>query len=216
MQDFAARRLMMVDTQVRPNDVTKFPIIEAMLTIPREAFVPAGKEEAAYAGETIALGKDRWLLEARNFAKMLDALNIQPNDLVLDVAGGLGYSTAVIARMAEAVVLLETEDYVAQAEANLAAQSVDNAAVIAGDLAQGAAKHGPYDAMVFEAAVEEIPQVILDQLKEGGRVIAIFQTGALGVVRLGVKREGVVYWRDSFNAAAPVLAAFKKAAVFAL
>ena len=216
MQDFAARRLMMVDTQVRPNDVTKFPIIEAMLSIPREAFVPAGKEEAAYAGETIALGKDRWLLEARNFAKMLDALNIQPNDLVLDVAGGLGYSTAVIARMAEAVVLLETEDYVAQAEANLAAQSVDNAAVIAGDLAQGAAKHGPYDAMVFEAAVEEIPQVILDQLKEGGRVIAIFQTGALGVVRLGVKREGVVYWRDSFNAAAPVLAAFKKAAVFAL
>ncbi len=216
MQDFAARRLMMVDTQVRPNDVTKFPIIEAMLSIPREAFVPAGKEEAAYAGETISLGKDRWLLEARNFAKMLDALNIQPNDLVLDVAGGLGYSTAVIARMAEAVVLLETEDYVAQAEANLAAQSVDNAAVIAGDLAQGAAKHGPYDAMVFEAAVEEIPQVILDQLKEGGRVIAIFQTGALGVVRLGVKREGVVYWRDSFNAAAPVLAAFKKAAVFAL
>ena len=216
MQDFAARRTMMVDTQVRPNDVTKFPIIEAMLSVPREAFVPSGKAEAAYVGENLDLGAGRVLLEARTFAKMLDALNILPNDLVLNVAGGLGYSAAVIARMAEAVVVVETEAFAAQAEAALAAQGVDNAAVIAGDLQNGAAKHGPYDAIIVEGGIEIFPQVILDQLKEGGRVIALFTQGALGTVRIGRKEDGRVAWRDLFNAAAPSLAGFAAERAFAL
>lgn len=107
MTNFAARRTMMVDTQVRPNDVTKFPIIEAMLSVPREAFVPAQRREAAYVGGNIDVGDGRVLLEARTLAKMLDALDIQPTDLVLDIGCGLGYSAAVIARMAEAVVAVE-------------------------------------------------------------------------------------------------------------
>jgi protein-L-isoaspartate(D-aspartate) O-methyltransferase len=216
MQDFAARRTMMVDTQVRPNDVTKFPIIEAMLSVPREAFVPNGKAETAYVGENLDLGGGRVILEARTFAKMLDALNILPTDLVLDVAGGLGYSSAVIARMAEAVVMLETEAFAAQAEAALAAQGVDNAAVITGDLQSGAAKHGPYDAIIVEGGVEVFPQVILDQVKEGGRVIALFTQGALGTVRMGRKEDGHVTWRDLFNAAAPSLAGFAAERAFAL
>ena len=103
MIDFAQRRTMMVDTQVRPNDVTKFPIIEAMLAIPREVFVPGAQREAAYVGGNVEIAPGRVVLEARTLAKMLDALDIRPSDLVLDVGCGLGYSTAVIARMAEAV-----------------------------------------------------------------------------------------------------------------
>ena len=76
MQDFATRRTMMVDTQVRPNDVTKFPIIEAMLAVPREDFVPPARREAAYIGENVPLAPGRVLLEPRSFAKMLDALDI--------------------------------------------------------------------------------------------------------------------------------------------
>ena len=216
MQDFAARRTMMVDTQVRPNDVTKFPIIEAMLSVPREAFVPAGMTEAAYVGENLDLGAGRWLLEPRTFAKMLDALNVQPSDLVLDIAGGLGYSSAVIARMAEAVVLLETEDFATQAEAILSAHGVDNAAVITGDLPSGAAKHGPYDAIIVEGGIEVLPPMILDQLKEGGRIVALFTSGALGTVRMGRKADGHVAWRDLFNAAAPALRGFTTERVFAL
>ena len=95
MQDFATRRTMMVDTQVRPNDVTKFPIIEAMLHVPREEFVPPARREAAYIGENVEIAPGRVLMEPRNFAKLLDFLDIQPSDLVLDIGCGLGYSAAV-------------------------------------------------------------------------------------------------------------------------
>src|SRR5690606_40440779 len=102
MTDFAARRTMMVDTQVRPNDVTKYPIIEAMLAVPREVFVPAASREAAYVGGNIEIAPGRVMLEPRTLAKMLGALDIQRGDLVLDVGCGLGYSAAVLARWAEA------------------------------------------------------------------------------------------------------------------
>lgn len=216
MQDFAARRTMMVDTQVRPNDVTKFPIIEAMLAVPREAFVPSPKREAAYIGENVELAPGRVLLEPRNFAKMLDALNVQPSDLVLDVGCGLGYSAAVIARMAEAVVALETEEMAAKAEANLSTQAADNVAVVAGNLPEGAAKHGPYDVILIEGGVEQVPAAILAQLKEGGRIAALFMQGQLGTVRIGRKIDGLTGWRDAFNASAPVLAGFTAQKEFVL
>ncbi|MDF2140800.1 protein-L-isoaspartate O-methyltransferase [Paenirhodobacter sp. CAU 1674] len=216
MQDFATRRTMMVDTQVRPNDVTKFPIIEAMLSVPREEFVPAARREAAYVGENVEIAPGRVLLEPRNFAKMLDALDIQPTDLVLDIGCGLGYSAAVIARMAEAVVALEEEALAAQAEATLAQAGADNAAVVAGDLAAGSAKHGPYDVIIIEGAVETVPEAILAQLKEGGRIAALFMENALGTVRIGHKIDGELSWRYAFNAAAPLLPGFAAAKGFVL
>lgn len=217
MTNFAARRTMMVDTQVRPNDVTKFPIIEAMLSVPREAFVPAQRREAAYVGGNIEIGGGRVLLEARTLAKMLDALDIQPTDLVLDIGCGLGYSSAVIARMAEAVVAIESEEGLAsQAQARLSAESVDNVAVIEAPLGEGSAKHGPYDAIVIEGAVEELPAAIEAQLKEGGRIACLFMDGALGVCRIGHKIDGALTWRYAFNASAPVLPGFSRRAVFSL
>ena len=100
MTDFATRRTMMVDTQVRPSDVTKFTIIEAMLSVPREVYVPADKREAAYMGEHVPLGQGRVLMDPRTLATMLDALAIPPGETVLDLFCGLFYSTSVIARMA--------------------------------------------------------------------------------------------------------------------
>jgi len=208
MTDFASRRTMMVDTQVRPNDVTKFPIIEAMLAIPREAYVPPMRREAAYVGENVDLGEGRWLLEPRNFAKMLDALDIQPADHVLDIGTGLGYSAAVIARMAASVVALEAGALAASAEAHLSVQDIDSVTVAEGALTEGAPQHGPYDVIVIEGGVEQVPAAIEAQLKEGGRMAAIFMQGALGTVRIGRKIDGVVAWRDAFNAAAPVLSGF--------
>ena len=216
MQDFATRRTMMVDTQVRPNDVTKFPIIEAMLSVPREEFVPAARREAAYVGENIDLGSGRVLLEPRNFAKLLDALNIHPTDLVLDLGCGLGYSTAVMARMAEAVVAVEGEDLAAQAEAALASVGADNAVVVAAALADGSAKHGPYDVILIEGGVEDVPAALLDQLKEGGRIGAIFLEGSLGTARIGHKIDGSVTWRFAFNASAPLLPGFEASKEFVL
>jgi len=216
MTDFATRRTFMVDTQVRPSDVTKFPVIEAMLAVPREAYVPDQKREAAYDGENLDLGSGRVVLEARTLAKMLDALDIQSDDVVLDIGCGLGYSSAVIARMADAVVAVEEAAFADEAQSILSQQGADNVAVVEGELRDGAAKSGPYDVIILQGAVESMSDAILDQLEEGGRIACLWQEGALGVVRIGYKLDGQVNWRFSFNASAPVLPGFERHAEFSL
>ena len=217
MSDFAARRLMMVDTQVRPSDVTKFPIIDAMLTVQRELFVPRDKREAAYIGENVGLGDGRVLLEARSLAKMLDALDLQKTDLVLDIGAGLGYSAAVMARMSEAVVALEdTPERIAEAQDALTEAEADNVILQLGHLVEGAAQHGPYDVIVIEGAVEMVPPELIAQLKEGGRIACIFSDAALGTAKIGYKLNGRVTWRALFNAGAPLLPGFQAARNFAL
>lgn len=217
MIDFASRRTTMVDTQVRPSDVTKFPIIDAMLSVPREAYVPARLSEAAYVGEILDIGDGRCMLEPRTFAKILDALEIQPDHIVLDIACGLGYSTAVLAHMAEFVVGVENDEARAtEAQSILSEQGVDNAVVVEGALSEGAANSGPYDIILIEGAVQEIPASLLDQLKDGGRIVSIFAEGALGAVRIGHKIDGDVNWRFAFNAGAPLLDEFKASVAFAL
>lgn len=215
MADYQTRRTMMVDTQVRPSDVTKFPIIDALLSVPREDFVPDAKREAAYVGENIEIGAGRVLLESRTFAKMLEAADIQPSDVILDLGCGLGYSTAVLAQLADFVVAVEDDSSRAEeAQQNLSDHGIDNAAVFEGALIDGAAKNGPYDVILLQGAVEQVPADLLAQVKDGGRIVAIFAENALGVVRVGRKIDGTVNWRMSFNASAPVLAGFAKEAAF--
>jgi protein-L-isoaspartate(D-aspartate) O-methyltransferase len=217
MTDFSQHRTTMVDTQVRPSDVTKFPIIEAMLSVPREDFVPADRREAAYAGEQIKLASGRVILDPRLMAKMLDAVDIQPDEMVLDVGPGLGYSSALVARMAEAVIAVEDRpDLASEAERALSEASVDNVAVIEGVLAEGAEKHGPYDVILLQGAVQKVPEELILQLKEGGRIAALFGDGAHGAMRLGYKVDGQVSWRFLFNASAPVLPGFEAEQAFAL
>ena len=217
MSEFASRRVMMVDTQVRPSDVTKFPIIDAMLSVPRESFVPEDKREAAYMGENLPLGPGRVLLEARTMAKLLDALDIQPSELVLDIGCGLGYSAAVIARLGETVVAVEEDETLAsEAQRLLSDEGVDNAIVVVGKLAEGSAKCAPYDVITIEGGVETVPETVLAQLKDGGRIGAVFMDGAVGTARIGYKTDGHVSWRQAFNAAAPVLPGFRSARNFML
>lgn len=217
MTSYDRLRRMMVDTQVRPSDVTRYNVIEAMLTVPRERFVPEAWREAAYAGEHASLGGGRVVLEPRTIAKILDAVNIQPHEAVLDVACGLGYSTALAALLAEAVVGLESDRAMArEAEQTLAAEGLHNAVVIEGELADGAPKHGPYDVILVEGGVERVPDAFEAQLNEGGRIAAIFMEGALGTVRIGLKVDGALTWRFAFNAAAPVLPGFSAARAFTL
>ncbi|RYH11658.1 protein-L-isoaspartate O-methyltransferase [Tropicimonas sp. IMCC6043] len=217
MSSFASRRTTMVDTQIRPSDVTKYPIIDALLDVPRELYVPDSQKDAAYAGTNVPLAPGRVLLEPRTFAKTLEAVDIQPGELVLDIGAGYGYSSAVIARLAEAVIALEEDESMAEeAEATLGNEAVDNAAVVTGPLAEGAPQHSPYDVIVVEGGVAELPAAIADQLKDGGRIACLFVEGAVGAVRIGYKLDGRINWRFAFNAGAPVLPGFETAKAFVL
>ncbi|MFN3970682.1 MAG: protein-L-isoaspartate O-methyltransferase family protein [Gemmobacter sp.] len=217
MADFTQRRIMMVDTQVRPSDVTSFPIIEAMLAVQRETFVPDALREAAYVGEHLPLAPGRVILDPRVLAKMLELIDIQPGELVLDLGPGLGYSSAVAAELAEAVVALEEDaGLAAEAQRRLAEAGADNVAVVTGPLTAGAAKYAPYDAILVQGGVETLPEAITSQLRDGGRIACLFMEGNLGSVRLGLKHGGQITWRFGFNAVAPVMPGFAMAREFTL
>jgi protein-L-isoaspartate(D-aspartate) O-methyltransferase len=217
MSSFSALRTTMVDTQVRPSDVTKLPIIQAMLAVPREEFVPNALRDAAYVGNHISLGASRVILDARTFAKMLDALAIGPQDSVLDVGCGLGYSAAVLGHLAKSVVAVEDNaEMAAHAKSVLTAQGCANVSVEEGALSSGSPKNGPFQAILINGAVEQVPVSLLTQLNDGGRIAAIFMTGALGECRLGTKVNGTVNWRLAFNASAPLLPGFSRVRAFAL
>ena len=207
MNDFSTRRETMVDTQVRPSDVTKFPIIAAMLAVPRESFVPASQQEAAYAGLNVTLARNRVVLEARSLAKLLDFLDIQPGQRVMDLACGLGYASAVLVEMGCNVVAVE-EDAALADGARTRLQAMTQVQVVTAALTAGAAAAGPFDAIVVQGGVEQVPDAILAQLKDGGRIGALFMDGALGTARIGLKQGGVITWRSVFNATAPVLPGF--------
>jgi protein-L-isoaspartate(D-aspartate) O-methyltransferase len=218
MPDFAALRRTMVDTQVRPADVTEFPIIDALLRVPRERFVPPGLEGAAYLGENLPLGGGRVMLDPRTLSKMLDALNLTPDDLVLLVGSGTGYSAAVLARLVAAVVAVEEDEAMASDSQPVLAETGSDAVIVeVGPLRAGAPRHGPYDAVLIEGGIERLPDALAAQVREGGRIAALFMEGQHGEVRIGhVGRGGHVDWRPAFNAGAPVLSGFATEAVFRL
>lgn len=218
MTDFAALRRNMVDTQVRPSDVTEFPIIDALLRIPRERFVPPGLEGAAYLGENLPVGDGRVMLEPRTLAKMLDALDISPDDLVLLIGSGTGYSAAVLARLAAAVVAVEEDEAMASESEQVLVETGSDAVIVErGPLDKGAPRHGPYDAALIEGGIERLPDEIAAQLAEGARIAALFMQGEFGEARLGrVGAGGRIDWRAIFNAGAPVLSGFATAPVFRL
>lgn len=215
MTDFAAARLAMVDCQVRPSDVTAYPIIDAMLTVRKEDFVPSNKRAVAYAGDHIPLADGRVILDGRTLGKMLDAAAVTPDDLVLNVGCGLGYASALLGHLAATVIAVEPDaDMAAQAANAMAEQDILNVIVEEAALTEGAPGHGPYDVIFVEGAVETVPDAIADQLKLGGRIIAILIDGRVGAAHVGVKTGNGINWRRAFDATAPVLPGFEAEKAF--
>ncbi len=219
--DFATQRLKMVDGQVRTTDVTKIEILDAMLEVPREEFVPARRRPLAYIDEDVEIAVGgagtlaRYLMEPSPFAKLIQMADIDPSDYVLDVGTGTGYSAAILSRISSSVVALESDETLTQhATDALQRLGYDNIAVVSGELSQGFPAQGPYDVIVLEGCVDEVPQTLFDQLKDGGRLVAVIGRGNAGVARLFVKDGEVVAGRTVFNAAIRPLPGFEKAPVF--
>lgn len=215
MSETATALSHMIDCQLRPNEVNDDRIIDAISAVPRELFVPKAKRSVAYIDEDLEVGEGRFLLEPRVFGRMLAAADVQPTDIVLDIGCATGYSSAVLAQLADAVVAVEeNEKLAATAEKNLAAQDVMNVAVVTCTMCEGVAKQGPYDVIVIEGAVEDIPAGLVKQLKEGGRLVCVKLEGGVGRAHIIRKSAGGTAGSNLFDANVMVLPGFEKEQAF--
>ena len=213
--DFTAARTALIDSQVRPNDVTDRRLIGAMAAVPREIFVPAGRRAAAYADVAVETGAGRWLITARDFSKLVNIAGVRPEDRVLDIAPGTGYSTSVLTKMAASVVALEQDDAALRTlNDGLAAAGVTGVETIAGSLKAGAPGKGPFDVIFVNGAVEDVPAAWLSQLAEGGRLAVAVIEGGVCRARIYTASGGKTAWRTPFDAPIPALPGFEKAPEF--
>jgi protein-L-isoaspartate(D-aspartate) O-methyltransferase len=214
MTDFAAARTHMVDGQVRISDVTDLRILWAFQTVERERFVPADKRDLAYLDYDMPVAPGRFLMKPRVLAKLLQAADIQPTDRALDVGCGLGYSAAVLARVAAQVTALEENaDLAAQARAALASEK--NVEVVSGRLADGYTAAAPYDVIVMQGATEVEPERLLRQLSDRGRLVCVLGGDPSAKAMLYTRSGEDVGGRPVFDAHAGVLPGFAKPPAFA-
>ena len=211
MIDTALQRLNMVESQVRPSDVVDRRVPSAMRAIEREFFVPEARRAVAYADESIRLDDNRFLLPPRVLAKMIQHLELGNDSLVLDIGCGTGYSTAVISRIAQTVVGLESDPKLAaEAIKAIDAAGIDNAVIVEGPLVEGHGDEGPYDGILLNGAVHEMDEQLLDQLKDGGRLVAIQLEDGYGRARQWHRFGTQFDSRVIFDAIAPVLPGFER------
>lgn len=221
MTDYATARANMIDSQLRPNDVTDARILRAMLEIPRESFVPASLRPLAYMDEEVVfetasqMTRDRYMIAPLTLARLIQLAEVGPHDLVLDIGCTTGYSCAILARLAEAVVGVECDAALAEgAGVRLTEIEADNAAVVTGPLELGYPEEGPYDVILLNGSVPEVPPALFAQLKEGGRLVTVIGDRDMGQACLYRNIAGDITAVPAFDAGAPALPGFEKAPEF--
>jgi len=215
MFDTATARRMMVDGQIRTADVTNPDLIEAMMTVPRERFVPPALADQAYSDGDIPLGGGRVLIKPMVLAKLLQVAKVSATDHVLDVGAATGYSAAILSRLAGAVVALEEDAGLARtAQSALAAGGAVNVTVATGPLSAGWPAAAPYDLILLDGATEIVPDNLGKQLKPDGRLVCIFGQPPNGKATVFRLIEGRLVGRPVFDAAEPVLPGFAAVPAF--
>lgn len=212
-EDAAVLRTRMVNNQLRTFDVTDHRVQDAMLAVARERFVPQEALAIAYSDEALPIARDgigrptRTMTRPAVLGRLLQLARPGPDDVVLLVGGALGYTAAVLGELAGSVIALECDEALAQ-RADEALSVVTNVVVVTGDLTAGYPSEAPYDIVFVDGAILTEPTGLLDQLKPGGRLVAIRGEGLAGRAQIYVKGEHGVSMRYTFNAAAQVLPGF--------
>ena len=209
-------RQNMVASQLRTNRVTDERLLEAFATVPRERFVPSSRRAVAYVDEDIEIARGRYLMEPRVLGRLLQSLAPAPDSVAMVVGAGTGYSSAILSRLVETVVAIESdEELVRHANAVLADLGIDNVAVFNVPHVGGYPSQAPYGIILIDGGVYEVPHELVDQLAEGGRLGAVRRPGATGQALIVVKSDGVASERVEFDATVPILPGFEKPAAFA-
>ena len=219
MSGFVNARQKMVDGQVRTSDVTDHRIIDAMLAVPREDFVPESKRALAYLDLDLDVSENaavkRYLLKPQLTAKLLQAATIAANDSILIVGCATGYVAALAARLAAKVTAIETDSApVARGQAALAAGGIQNVTLKAAELVQGDPQNAPYDVIILNGATETTTEILCGQLKEGGRLVGVFATTRPPRALVVTRSHGDFGTRILFDAAAPILPGFARVPAF--
>jgi len=216
--NFEAAREIMVDSQIRPNDVSDPEIVHAFLKTPRDAFVPATRKPVAYSELEIETSEGRSLWTPRDMAKLLKAADIKPTDIVLVIGAGAGYETALISHMAETVIALEDRAELVDAMSErFASLGFDRAVAVEGKLEDGLPDQGPFDVVYVCGMVETVPEAWTAQLAEGGRLALVqLDQDGVGRGRVFTRAGDTASARYAFDAFPPKFAQFdrKKAFVF--
>jgi protein-L-isoaspartate(D-aspartate) O-methyltransferase len=213
--NYAVARQHMVDSQVRTNKVTDERLIEAIRSLPRERFVPEAAQARAYLDDDVEIAPGRYLMEPMVTARLIQAAEPKADDIALAVGSGTGYAAALLARMVNTVVALESEPGLAQrAGAVLSELSIDNAVVVEGPLNTGVGKHAPYNIIYLDGAVEQVPAVLTSQLADGGRMVGVLLDRGVGRATLWLKSGSAVFQRVLFDANVAPLPGFSAPARF--
>jgi protein-L-isoaspartate(D-aspartate) O-methyltransferase len=210
MTNYDLARLNMVESQIRTNKVSDPALLDALETLPRERFLPPHLRGIAYVDVDVHLGEGRYLIEPRVLARLLQEAAVEPGDIVLDVGAGTGYSSAVLSRLAASVVAIESvERLAAMARENLKDLGIDTVTVIESDLAGGHEAQAPYNTILINGAVAQVPPRLTEQLADGGRLVAVVKQGdGLGKAMLYWRHGETVSARGLFDAATPMLPEF--------
>lgn len=215
MIDFGSARNKMVENQIRTTDVTAHSVLEAFYAVPREDFVPVKAKVLAYVDTDIEICPGRYLMEASPLAKLLQLAAITKDDAVLEIGGGTGYVSALLSLLAGSVVSVEADQGLATAAAEkLGALGYANVQTVAGDMEAGSKKGAPYDLIFVNGSVEEIPQALFDQLRDGGRLVGVIGYGNAAQAVVIVKEQGALSQSSHFNASVRPLPGFRKAKEF--
>jgi protein-L-isoaspartate(D-aspartate) O-methyltransferase len=215
--DFARARDMLVESQVRTNDVTDGRVLQAMRTLPRERFAPAHKKALAYADIELEVAAGRTLLRARDLSKLIQALAPQANERALEIAGATGYGAAVLAACCKEVITLDPDpDLSFAARAALESCGLTNVKTVSTATVDGWKDEAPYDVMMLNGAAEIVPDAWFAQLAQGGRLGVIVRDGAAGSARIYTRTGDTTAFRVAFDAFPSVAPGLMRPHQFAL
>ncbi|HPF79002.1 MAG TPA: protein-L-isoaspartate O-methyltransferase [Alphaproteobacteria bacterium] len=219
-KDFVQARQSMIDSQIHPMGVVSEAVLDAFMAVPREEFVPEDKAGICYCDEDIEIAPKRYLMEPSVLARLIQAVNPMPNDVALTIGSGIGYNAAILSHLVSTVVALEEDQkLIDRAQASWDKLTYCNIAGIKGALVKGAPDNAPYDIIMINGAVCEIPKELKEQLGIGGRLVALVKKAGQNIAKATLVQrvaDGVYSERILFDAGTPYLCGFepKKEFVF--